>query len=131
MSNVTLNMEAVEVSADMAAKVARIADLNESVRLAEAEAKGLKAEVVEAVGGADMVAVFAEGIRVTHGGAALATVKPQTRTTVTADALADAVEAVLAAFPALSEDMPEAADAIRAIVTAASKVTTFPVVRTR
>lgn len=131
MSNVTLNMEAVEVSADLAAKVARIADLNEATRLADTEAKGLKAEVIAAVGGADMVAVFPEGIRVTHEGAAVATVKPQTRTSISADALADAVEAVLAAFPGIAETLPDAAEALRALPVAAAKVTTFPVVRTK
>jgi hypothetical protein len=131
MSNVALNMEAVEVSSDMAAKVARIADLNEVVRLADAEAKGLKAEVTEAAGGADMVALFAEGIRVTHEGVGIATVKSQTRTTISADALAEAVEALLSAFPTLEGAQPDVVAAMRALPTTAAKVTTFPVVRTK
>lgn len=129
MSNVALNMEAVEVSADMAAKVARIADLNEVVRLADTEGKKLKAEVTEAVGGEDMVALFADGIRVTYEGVGIATVKPQTRTTISADALAKAIEAVLEAFPMLEGDQPDAVAALRALPTTAAKVTTFPVVR--
>jgi hypothetical protein len=131
MSNVELNLETIEVSADMAAKVARIADLNETEALAKSEGKRLKAEVTEAVGGADMVAVFPEGIRVTHGGVAIATVKPTTRATISADGLAQAVEAVLAAFPALEEDHSEAVAALRGLTTTAAKVTTYPVVRTK
>jgi hypothetical protein len=131
MSNVELNLETIEVSADMAAKVARIADLNESARLIESEGKALKAEVTEAVGGADMVAVFPEGIRVTHGAVAIATVMPTTRATISAEGLAQAIESVLAAFPALAEDHSEAVAAIRGLTTTAAKVTTYPVVRTK
>lgn len=131
MTNVALNMEAVEVSSEVAAKVARIADLNEATRLADAEGKGLKAEVTAAVGGLEMAVLFPEGVRVTHEGVAIATVKAQTRTSISADALAEAVEAVLAAYPALAEDHAEAVAALRALPTAAAKVSTFPVVRTR
>lgn len=131
MTNVALNLETVEVSEAVAAQVARIADLNEVVRLAEAEGKALKAEVVEAVGGVDMAVLFPEGVRVTHDGTALATVKAQTRTTISTDALTDAVEAVLAAFPALAEDYAEAVEALRNLPVAAAKVSTYAVVRTR
>jgi hypothetical protein len=128
---VQFQAEGVEVSADVAAKVARIADLNDIAREAEAEGKRLKAEVVEVVGGAEMVAVFPEGIRVTHEGVALATVKPQTRSTISAESLAAQVAAILAANPEIAESHPEVVAAMLALPESAAKVTTFPVVRTK
>lgn len=130
-ASVKFQAETVEVAAEFVGKVARIADLNDAVRAAEAEAKGLKAEVVEAVGGAEMVALFPEGVRVAHDGVALATVKSQSRATVKADALRDAVEGLLAAFPAVAESHPEFAAAVAALPSAVTTETTYPVVRTK
>lgn len=130
-ANVKFQAESVEVAAEFVAKVARIADLNDAVRAAEAEAKGLKAEVVDAVGGAEMVALFPEGVRVAHEGVALATVKSQSRATVKADALRDAVEGLIAAFPAVAETFPEFVDAVAGLPDAVTTQTTFPVVRTK
>lgn len=123
--------ESVEVGAEMVAKVQRIAALNDVVREAEAEGKALKAEVVEAVGGAEMVAVFPEGIRVEHDGAILANVKPQTRSTISAESLAAQVAAIIAANPDIAESHPEVVAAMLALPESAAKVTTFPVVRTK
>jgi hypothetical protein len=131
MATIKYDAEAVEVSADFVSKVARIADLNDAIRAAEAEAKALKAEVVDAAGGADMVALFAGGVRVTHEGNALATVKAQTRATVKADALADAVDGLLAAFPQVAATFPEFVAAVAALPSAVTSQTTFPVVRTK
>jgi 1-acyl-sn-glycerol-3-phosphate acyltransferase len=130
-ANVKFQAESVEVAAEFVAKVSRIADLNDAIRAAEAEAKALKAEVVDAVGGADMVALFPEGVRIAHEGVALASVKSQSRASVKADALRDAVEGLLAAFPAVSESHPEFAAAIAGLPDAVTNVTTFPVVRTK
>lgn len=130
-ANVKFQAESVEVAAEFVAKVARIADLNDAVRAAEAEAKGLKAEVVDAVGGAEMVALFPEGVRVAHDGVALATVKSQSRATVKADALRDAVEGLIAAFPQVAETFPEFVDAVAGLPDAVTTQTTFPVVRTK
>lgn len=130
-ANVKFQAETVEVSAEFVAKVARIADLNDAVRAAEAEAKALKAEVVDAAGGAEMVALFPEGVRVAHEGVALATVKSQSRATVKADALRDAVAGLLAAFPAVAESHPEFAAAVAALPSAVTSETTYPVVRTK
>lgn len=128
---VQVSAEIVEVPSEFVAKVARIAALNDVVREAEAEAKGLKAEVVEAVGGSEMVAVFTEGIRIAHEGNVLANVKPQTRTTITAESLTAQVAAILAAFPEVTATLPEVAEALMALPTTAAKSTTFPVVRTK
>jgi urease gamma subunit len=78
-----------------------------------------------------MVALFAGGVRVMHDGKALATVKAQTRATVKADALADAVEGLLAAFPQVAATFPEFAAAVAALPSAVITQTTFPVVRTK
>jgi hypothetical protein len=129
--SVSLNVHAVEVPANIASMVARIADLNEAVRLAEAENKALKAEIIEAVGGSEMVELFAEGIRVTHNGTALATVKPVTRTTVTADRVSEVIAGILTAFPQIGDTLPEAVRALEAVATTAGKVTTYPVIRTK
>jgi 1-acyl-sn-glycerol-3-phosphate acyltransferase len=128
-ANVKFQAESVEVAAEFVAKVARIVDLNDAVRAAEAEAKALKAEVVDAVGGADMVALFPEGVRIAHEGVALASVKSQSRTTVKADALRAAVEGLLAAFPAVTESHADFARALAALPSAVSTETTYPVVR--
>ncbi len=128
---VQFQAEGVEVGAEFVGKVQRIAALNDAIREAEAEAKSLKAEVVEIVGGAEMVAVFPEGIRLTHEGVTLANVKPQTRSTITADSLNAQVAAILAANPEIAESHPEVVAAMLALPESAAKVTTFPVVRTK
>ena len=122
-------IEAVEVSSDLAATVARIVDINDSTRSLEAEGKRLKADVIEAVGGADMVAVFDDGIRVTHDGTVIATVKSTTRTTVATEALTAGVQAILAAFPDVATVMPELAAALAALPATVAKTTVYPVVR--
>jgi hypothetical protein len=122
-------IEAVAVSSDLAATVARIVDINDATRSLEAEGKRLKAEVIEAVGGAEMVAVFDDGIRVTHDGTVIATVKSTTRTTVTTDALTAGIQALLAAFPDVATVMPELASALAALPATVSKTTVYPVVR--
>lgn len=124
-------VDSVEVGAEFVGKVQRIAALNDIAREAEAEGKALKAEVVEAVGGAEMVAVFTDGIRVTHDGAVLANVKPQTRSTISAESLAAQVAAIIAANPDIAESHPEVVAAMLALPESAAKVTTFPVVRTK
>lgn len=131
MSKVQNPAETVSVAADYVAMVQRIADLNDTIRTAEGEAKALKGEVIEAAGGKDMVALFPEGIRVVHDDHLLATVKPQTRTTITADAVADAVESLLAAFPEVAAENADFTEALRALSATVGKSTTFPVVRTK
>ncbi len=129
--SVTLNIHAVEVSEDIANMVARIADLNEAIALSEKENKALKAELIETVGGSEMVELFAEGIRVTHNGTALATVKSATRTTVTADRVSEVIAGILAAFPQIGDMLPEAVRELESVATTAGKVSTYPVIRTK
>ena len=129
--SVKFQAESVEVAAEFVAKVSRIADLNDAIRAAEAEAKALKAEVVDAAGGAELVALFPEGVRVAHEGVALATVKSQSRVTVKADALRGAVEGLLAAFPEVTASHADFAAALTNLPSAVSNETTYPVVRTK
>jgi hypothetical protein len=130
-ANVKFQAETVEVAVEFVAKVARIADLNDAVRAAEAEAKALKAEVVDAAGGAELVSLFPEGVRIAHEGVALATVKSQSRATVKAEALRDAVEGLLAAFPEVVAQYPDFATALAGLPSAVTSETTYPVVRTK
>jgi hypothetical protein len=127
--SVSLNVQAVEVPTELATMVARIADLNEIVALAEKENKELKATITEAVGGLDMVVLFPEGIRVTHNGVGLATVKATTRTTVTADRVNETVADILRTYPQIEDLMPEIVQALTLIGTTAGKATTFSQVR--
>lgn len=127
--------EVIEVGAEFVAKVARIAECNDIESAAKAEGKALKGEVIEAVGGADMVALFPEGVRIAHDGVILANVKPQSRVTISQDNLTAALGAVMIAHPdafaRLAVDFPEAAEALALLPQTAAKVTTYPVVRTK
>lgn len=126
-----VKVETKNVSKGIAAKVARIAELNEMTALAEAEGKALKAEVIEAAGGAEKVCDTPTGIQIVHKGTVLATVKPQTRTTISAGSLTEAVAGLLAAFPEIADTLPEVAAALAALPEAAGNTVTFPRILTK
>lgn len=112
----TQKRESVAVGADFAGKIARIVEINAAVRDLEDEGKALKAEFVDAVGGADMAGLFGN-VTVTVEGEAIANVGARTRENVKVSELRDTVESIVAAMgqAGLAESHPEIAAMVAAI----------------
>lgn len=104
----TQKRESVAVGAEFAGKIARIVEINATVRDLEDEGKALKDEFVAAVGGKEMAVLFGN-ITVAVEGEAIANVSGRVRDNIKVTDLRDAVAAVVAAMGAagLSESHAE------------------------